>query len=291
MTNEPWEDVSMYTVRQQVLGLNLALDAVACRESHDPDDVLAALSAFAQAIDGRAAALIAHHATAIPAAVITTRRLSTLRRAGLPTPAAATGPPAGRPGTPPPPAHSGRTGRARRRLLAVPLLACLALAIAVPISTSPNAPLYPLHHLLFDRGQPSPAESVRLHLTNARRALDRAVATIGPPRAVALDDARHHLTEARGLIPRISDARIRLQLDTELDHLDERADQLANADQPDNPTDSNNHNNRAGENGQHVLAGTNIPQNGPAPPGGQASASAGMSSRVASWRRLAVTGR
>jgi hypothetical protein len=257
MTDERWKDVS----EDQVLALDLALDAVARRESHDPDDVLAALASFAQAIDGRAAALTARHATAVPTGVVTTRGLSALRRAGLHIPTAATGPRADRPGIPSP-ARSGRTGRASRGLLAVPLLACLALAIAVPISSSPDAPLYPLHHFLFDRGQPSPAESVRLQLANARRALDRAAATIGPPRAVALDDARRHLTEARRLIPRISDAPIRLQLGTELDDLDQLADQLANVDQPDNATDPNNQkNNQAGEN-QHVVAGTNGPHHG-----------------------------
>src|SRR5262249_30228440 len=135
-----------------------------------------------------------------------------------------------------------------------------------------DAPLYPVHHLLFDQGQPSPAESVRLHLTNARRALDRAAATIGPARAAALDDARRNLTEARKLIPRITDAPVRHQLGTELDDLDQRVDQLANLDQPNSTTDSNNQNNQnnqndqnnqTGESGQHGGAGTSGPQNDP----------------------------
>jgi hypothetical protein len=149
--------------------------------------------------------------------------------------------------------------------LAVPLLACLALAIAaiaVPISTSPDDPLYPLHHLLFDRGQPPPAESVRLYLTNARRALDRAAATIGPPRTVALDEARRHLAEAGRLIPRISDAPTRLQLGRELGDLYRCVDQLSNVDQQHNTTDSNNQGNQSGENGQPVRRSRRLPSSG-----------------------------
>ncbi len=141
------------------------------------------------------------------------------------------------------------------------MLACLALAIAVPMSTSPDAPLYPLHQLLFDQGQPSPAESARLHLTNARQALDRAAASSGPARVTAIDDARHNLTDARELIPRIVDTPTRLQFGAELASLDQRAAQLAG--QQDNTSDPSQQNNQDGENGQRGVVGPNGSQDDP----------------------------
>ncbi|GAA4264142.1 hypothetical protein [Dactylosporangium darangshiense] len=236
----------------EVIALDLALDAVARRDYRDADPVVAALAGFAQEIDGQATALTRR------------RRLPALRpsHAGSAKPTAATASAPRRPRA----ARASRPGRGRRRLLAIPLLACLALAVAVPLSNTPDAPLYPLHRMLFEQGQPSPADSARLHLANARQALGRVAASSGPARAAALDDARRNLTEARDLIPHITDTPTRLQLDAELASLDQRATQLAGEDQQDNPSapsqqnNQSGQNNQNGQNGQNGGVGTNGPQ-------------------------------
>jgi hypothetical protein len=80
------------------------------------------------------------------------------------------------------------------------LSAFIALALAVPVSTSPDAALYPEHRVVFGPGQASTAATARMHLLNARLALDRATAAAGDARSADVDDALRNLAEARKLL-------------------------------------------------------------------------------------------
>lgn len=205
----------------EIVALDAALDSLARRDRVESGDALAALAGFARAIDERATAL---------------------ETAGTPTgrPRRPQGSMSSRTRRPVTPRHAGRPRRARRRLLAIPLLACVVLAIAIPLSASPHAPLYPLHHLLFQQDQPSAAESARRHLANARQALDLATASTGTARVGHLADAKRSLADARRLLPRVTDDAMKHQLDVELDGLEQGANQLERSEEQGTAPESSN---------------------------------------------------
>jgi hypothetical protein len=146
----------------------------------------------------------------------------------------------------------------------------------VPLTSSPDSPLYPLHQRIFESGKPSsPADGVRLNLTSARQALDDASRSQGSTRAVRLDSARQHLAEARRLAALVTDPDARSQLDAELSDLDQRVSGLAENNYPQSADTSTAEPGQA--QGQPVRPGgdtthaaespTSGPDNGPNVPG------------------------
>jgi hypothetical protein len=132
----------------------------------------------------------------------------------------------------------------------------------VPISSSPQNPLYPLHRLVFDQNQPSPADNTRAHLVNARNALDRASAATKAARSAELDDALYNLAAARQLLPRITDENVRVQLDTEIAGLEQHANEIGTANQQDNTQGPNSPDGQNGQNGNNGPGGSGA-NNGP----------------------------
>jgi hypothetical protein len=194
-----------------------ALDALGRREAYSFDPALHALDQLARHIDSRAART-ADSAVAVPRP----------RRAAAPELNGRQ-----RPGVP---GRGGRPAMARRarkplRLLAVPLMATalLTFGVATAASTTPEAPLYSLHQILFPPATP-PADSVRLHLAGAEQALDNARNATGHARATAIAQAREHLDQARKLLPAVSDSQDRARLHTQLSTLDHQAQQLSDND-------------------------------------------------------------
>ncbi len=247
-----------HATEDELVALDRVLDTLARRDGADVwdspswdtenstrcDAGLAALSSFAHAIDRRAEGLTAAARAIDPSMA----HPSAARPREASSSPRDTAPRNRRPATP---RHAAHPGRRRRRLLALPLLLCIALAIVGPISASPDAPLHDVHRWLFQQGQESPDDSARMLLANARQALDRATTTSGPARSAELDDARRNINEARTVLLRITDDTTRQQLDEHLDSLEQRANELGTSNQEDSTPGTDNQENQSGRRGEN----------------------------------------
>jgi hypothetical protein len=204
-----------------VLAVDAAVTALAQRRSTSDDPALMLLAEFARQIDVRADA-IGHGSTEAPRSA----------SAGLRQPVPAW------PGSARPDPHrpaSTRPAGSRRRLLRV-LLSTVAgatvvlLAGMLPVNASPSSPLHPLHELIFQPDQPTPEQQVRTDLGIAAQVLDDAGQCGSSPRTGTVDQARQHLSDARGLLSKVDDATTRASLQSQLASLERRADDLAQCD-------------------------------------------------------------
>jgi hypothetical protein len=248
-TPEPYEAADVEITEAELIAVDHALDGLAGRLPTVPaDPALTALAEFARAVDARVAAVTPDLRPVIPP---TPRRHDWARpddrhaRARL----------------------AGRS-RLRRTLKGIPIAIValtLALLAGVPLNSSPDSPLYPLHQLIFESRTPSPADSVRLNLANARQALDDASRSQGSTRAARLDSARRHLAEARRLAALMTDPHARSQLYAELSSLDQRASRMAeNNDQQsgDTSTSDPGQGNQHGQDGTHTTESPTSGSNG-----------------------------
>jgi hypothetical protein len=220
MTDTPYPD---WATDVELDATDLALDALSRRDCAPQDPTLQSLALLARHVDIRAAALTdrrtvpagPHQLLAPPNHRVARHRPV---RSGTPPQAARRGP--------------GRRPRRLRRLLALPLVALLAMTItiATAASASPTTPLYPLRQLLFHEPSPAAADAVRQQLASAQQALDRAGKAYGAGRIAALAEARDHLNRARDLMPTVTDAADRDQLDDQLSTMDRQTAQLAGGD-------------------------------------------------------------
>jgi hypothetical protein len=107
----------------------------------------------------------------------------------------------------------------------------VVLVTALTVMGSPNSPLHPLHQLIFRPDTPTAAENVRLKLASARATLDQASGGNASPTPADLAQARRLLAEARDQLAQVSDPDTRSELENELANLQQRANQLG--DDPD----------------------------------------------------------
>jgi hypothetical protein len=230
-TPGPNEAANLEVTEAELIAIDHALDGLAARLPTVPaDPALTALAEFARSVDTRAAAMAPDGVTAVDARAVAA---ATDLRPVIPS--MPSRPDRPRPADRRDPARLGGS-RLRRTLKAVPIAVVtltLALLAAVPLSSSPGSPLYPLHQRIFESAKPSsPADGVRLNLASARQALDDASRSQGSTRAIRLDSARQHLAEARRLAALVTDPDARSQLDEELSDLDQRVSGLAENNDP-----------------------------------------------------------
>jgi hypothetical protein len=296
-TPKPNEAANVEVTEAELIAIDHALDGLAARLPTVPaDPALTALVEFARSVDARAAAMApdavtpvdARAAAMAPDAVtaVDARAVAPAADLRAVTPSMPSWPDRARPADRRERAPSGGS-RLRRTLKRVPiavLALTLALLAAVPLSSSPDSPLYPLHQRIFESGEPSsPADGVRFNLAGARQALDDASRSQGSTRAVRLDSARRHLAEARRLAALMTDPDARSQLDAELSDLDQRVSGLAGNKDPQSADTSTA---EPGQGQQPVLPGgdathaaespTSGPDNGPNVPGSHDPAEHGV---------------
>jgi hypothetical protein len=272
-TPEPNEAANVEVTEAELFAIDHALDGLAGRLPTVPaDPALTALAEFARSVDARAAAMAPDAVTAVDARAVAAAADLRAVIPSMPSPRDRA-----RPADRRDRARSG-SSRLRRTLKAVPIAVValtLALLAALPLSSSPDSPLYPLHQRIFESGNPSsPADGVRLNLASARQALDDASRSQGSTRAVRLDSARQHLAEARRLAALVTDPDARSQLDAELSDLDQRVRGLAENKDPQSADTSTA---EPGQSQQPVRPGgdathgaespTSGPDNGPNVPG------------------------
>ncbi len=104
---------------------------------------------------------------------------------------------------PPCPASASPRRRRRHRLAVIPVAGALVLAstgAAAALSSSPHAPLYPLHQLIFGAA-PNSDQQVGRDLAQAQILLNKAAAEPYAARAGELARARALLVQVRSLLP------------------------------------------------------------------------------------------
>jgi hypothetical protein len=274
-TPEPNEAANVEVTEAELIAIDHALDGLAGRLPTVPaDPALTALAEFARSVDARAAAIAPDAVTPIDTRAVAAAADLRAVIPSMPSRRDRTRPADRRDRAP-----SGGA-RVRKTLKRVPIAVValtLALLAAVPLSSSPDSPLFPLHQRIFESGKPSsPADGVRLNLASARQALDDASRSQGSTRAVRLDSARQHLAEARRLAALVTDPDARSQLDAELSDLDQRVSGLAEIKDPQSADTSTAEPGqgqwpvRPGGDATHAAESpTSGPDNGPNVPGSQ----------------------